>query len=311
MSEKEVVFGAGTPLGAAVVRYLAAEGRAVRAVVSDPTNAIQFLPPRVEIVKGNPLDLAIVESACRDASTIYHCVLVRYHKWKEAAQSVMNNLLGHAIQTGMKFVFADPVYDSASYANNFDEQVLHAQEQGFTQVVVARFPQLYGPAIRNTLFDEVFDAIMANKRAYWIGSLDVPRDFLYIDDAARACAALGISPKAYGRKWDISGGTPITGKQFIELVFKEAGKEPDIGIWRAGLLRLAGILDYDSKEMVQLPYDYSKPMVLNGTDFNVWFPTFEYTPIQVGLRDTLEWYKTFLKPHGLREKYFPLTTLPP
>lgn len=310
MSELEVVFGAGTQLGGCVARNLADAGRAVRAVVGHRNVAQEHLPSSVEIVEGDPLDPGVVEDACQGATTIYHCMVFRHHKWKGAAQPVMNNILGYAIRTGTKFFFADPVYDAPSFVNNFDGETLDAQRQGLTEVLVARLPQLYGPGIRNILFDEVYDAVLSNKRAYWIENLDVPRDLLYIEDAGRACAALGMSPKAYGRKWDISAGTPLTGRQFIKYAFELAGKVPDLGIWRNRLLRVAGILDYDSKEMGELPYDYSQSMILDPVDFNTTFPSFEYTPIDAGLRETFEWYRNFLKPHSLRQKILPLTSLP-
>ena len=306
-----MVFGAGSPLGASVVRCLADAGEKVRAVVKNPDAAAGYLPASVEIAKGNPLDPDDVARACAGTDTIYHCVVFRSQKWRSTAHVIMGNLLGYAIQNRTGFVFADMVYDSQPYVNNFGDDVLSAHREGYIRGAVARLPELYGPGARSTLYDEIFDAILSDKKAYWVARLDAPRDLLFLEDAARAISSIGRSPKAYGRSWEISSGTPTTGQQFIELAFKLAGKPPRYGTWRKSFLKVAGILDYDSKELGEVPYDYSREMILNGADFSLYFPRFEYTPFQQGLAATFDWYKGFLKPRSLRERLLPVTSLPP
>ena len=307
----DVVLGGGTPLGASLSRNLAEAGRSVRAVLTTPMTEGTSLSPSVEAVMGNPLDPRVIEKTCADSETIYICLEFPHHDWKTLAHRVLNNAVCYAIENSKRIFLASPIYDAQSFRNSFDQQTLGAHREGFIQVLVARLPQLYGPGVRNVLFDEVYDSVLSEKtKAHWVGDLDVPRDLLYIEDAGRACAALGMSPMAYGRKWDVSQGTPITGRQFLEHAFAMAGKTPDIRKWRNGLLRIGGILDYDSKEMAELPYDYSKPMMVDGTDFIQHFPDFEFTPVDVGLRTNFEWYQSFLKPHTRLQRYLPLSSLP-
>jgi nucleoside-diphosphate-sugar epimerase len=310
-SDLDVVFGAATPLGESLVRNLANAGRRVRAVMTNREFQDESVPGSVEVWEGNPLDSKIVEEMCDGVATIYLCLEFQHHDWKNVAQRILNNVVCYAIERSVRVFLALPLFDAKGFRNNFDEQTLDAQREGFTEVLVARLPQLYGPGLRNTLFDAVYDSILSDKKkAHWVGSLDIPRDFLYIEDAGRACASLGLSPMAYGRTWDISTGTPVTGRQFIEYAASLAGKTLELGIWQNRLLRVAGVLDFDSKQVAELPYDYSRPMVVDGTDFMENFPGFEFTPIDAGMTEVFDWYRNFLKPHNLLQKYLPLNSLP-
>jgi len=307
----DVVLGGGTPLGNSLAGVLGEAGRRVRTVLTTAGVEESSLPPSVEVVVGNPLDPRVVHKTCADAETIYLCLEFPHPKWKTLAHGVLNSVVCYAIENSKKLVLAYPVYDAENFRNNFDEQTMAAHREGFIQVLVARLPQIYGPGVRNVLFDEVYDSVLSDKtKAHWVGDLDVPRDFIYIDDAARACAALGTTPSAYGRKWDVSQGTPITGRQFLEYTFGLAGKPADVRKWRNGLLRVAGILDDDSREMAGLPYDYSKPMIVDGSDFVGGFPEFEFTPPDEGLTAAFDWYRGFIKPHSRLQRYLPVSSLP-
>jgi hypothetical protein len=67
-----------------------------------------------------------------------------------------------------------------------------------------------------------------------VGNLDVQDNFAFIEDAAAACSMLSETASSYGEVWHVPGAGPITGRGFIDLVFKAAGKKPNIGVLSEG-----------------------------------------------------------------------------
>src|SRR5713101_5271440 len=69
----------------------------------------------------------------------------------------------------------------------------------------------------------------------WIGKLDVPHDFVFIDDAAAAAIMLAGAEELPGQVWHVPGPGPLTGREFVEMVFQMAGTRPSVGVMGGGL----------------------------------------------------------------------------
>jgi nucleoside-diphosphate-sugar epimerase len=68
---------------------------------------------------------------------------------------------------------------------------------------------------------------LRGKRARWLGSLDQPHTLNYLDDIARALVTLGECDDADGQVWHLPAAEPLTGQQFLALVFEAAGHPPE------------------------------------------------------------------------------------
>jgi nucleoside-diphosphate-sugar epimerase len=287
MNETQVVFGAAGALGAVVVRRLTAEDKPVRIVVRDVERARKVLPPSADIVTGDATDAESVPTACRNASIIYHCVNVPYSKWMAVMPTVTDNILMGARDAKARLVFPGNVYGYGPFQTipatedhplaatskkgllriTLERKLMDAHRSGDIRLVIPRFPDYYGPNVTNKLVAPIFEAALAGKKASWLGELDVPHDLVYIDDAAAACVLLGATESAYGQAWHVPGAGPITGRQFIEMAFKAAGKKPKISVMGRGFFRFFGLLVPDAREMLELLYEFEKPLVLDGSKF--------------------------------------------
>ena len=158
-------------------------------------------------------------------------------------------------------------------------------------VVIPRFPDWYGPNVTSRPVGPIFMAALEGKRANWIGDLETPHDLVFIEDAATACIRLGETESAYGQTWHVPGPGPLTGRQFIEMVFQAAGTEPNIGAMGGDMLRFLGLFSRDHREMLELLYEFEEPLVLDGSKFAGAFPGFQYTPHQEAIRKTLAWFQ--------------------
>jgi len=102
---------------------------------------------------------------------------------------------------------------------------------------------------------------------------------------------LGKTASSYGEMWHVPGPGPITGREFIDMAFKTAGKKPNIGILNERMIREAGQLNAEVQELIELLYEFEEPLVLDGSKFSTKFPLFRYTSHEEGIKKAIHWYQ--------------------
>lgn len=311
MEELHVVFGAHGPLGAAIVRQLAKEGRPVRAVVRKAAAERFTWPPRVEVFHGDAVYRRSAIDAAKGASVVYRCIPVRYSLWADVWQTATENIIAAAhhakarlVSPGNVYVYGDysdapadeshplsPAGQKAELRVQTQEALWRAHRAGDVQVVIPRMPDPYGPYVTNRVFGSLFEAASHGRAAPWFGDLDVPRDFLFILDAAAATVLIGGRPEAYGQVWHVPGAGPMTAREFIDRVYREAGHEPRIHQLSPTAVRLKGMVDAETREFLEFRYLFEKPSVLDGSKFAAAFPEFRYTSHDEAISCTLDWFR--------------------
>ena len=195
-----------------------------------------------------------------------------------------------SIEAGATLVYASPLVLSETENNQLEEDVLNGHRWNIMKSVVVRMPQLYGPGVVNRLWEAIFESAASGEKAHWIGDPAVLRSLLYVNDAAGKMVTIGKSVWAYGRRWSLAGAGPISGAEFMELAYKAAMKTPKYGHWGRGIM-ITGILGSDSRKLLEIPYDYYSPFVINGADFQRAFPSSTYKPHVEAIAETYEWFK--------------------
>ena len=322
MKETHVVFGSTGALGSAIVRRLREEGKLVRAVARDTELAAQLLPPSAGIVHGDLADPKSIMSACSEAAVVYHCVNIRYSEWVKYMPVLTENILEATRRVGARLVFPGNVYGYGPLQSipateghpqaatsrkgqlrlRLERMLMDAHRAGHVPVVIPRFPDLYGPNVTNPLMAPIFRAALAGKEAGWPGKLDMPHDLVYVDDAARASVLLAETDFAYGETWHVPGPGPMTGRQFVEMVFQASGTAPKVRSLGRLLFRLFGILIPDAGEMVEILHLFEQPLVLDGSKFAEAFPSFQYTRHEDAIRQTVEWFRQQQVPSAARAR---------
>jgi nucleoside-diphosphate-sugar epimerase len=287
------VFGAGRPLGTAVVQRLRTVGERARAVVFDQSQVSNRFDPSVETVVADPTNSQSVERACRGATVIYNCFEPPLSRWRELTTKVNSDLLLIAINGRAALVMVSRLFNSEGENQSMEAEALEAYRTGVGKAVVAQIPQPYGPGLVGGAIPDVFDAVIKGEKAYWPGPLDVRRSMVYSLDAADALVGLARNEFAYGRTWSVAGPGPLTGRQFTETAFRAAEKTPQIGSGPRG--PVAKVLGAHRGT----PYDYEVEFVLDGSAFSLAFPGFSFTPHDTAIAATLEWYRDRIE---LRQK---------
>jgi nucleoside-diphosphate-sugar epimerase len=316
MRETHVVFGACGALGSAIVRALVADGEPVRSVVDDEEEAKEILPPGTAVVYGDATDPDGARRACRGATIIYHCVNVAHIQWLQLMPQMHETIIDAARESRALVVFPGNVMGYGPFQqlpaneehplaaetrkgrlrNAMEQRLMQVHEAGEISAVIPRFPDLYGPNVTNPQMAPLFRSALSGKTGTWPGKLDVPHDLLYVDDAARACLLLASTPTTRGQVWHVPGPGPLTGRQFIEMVFEAGGNRPKTRALGRTLFRFFGALIPNAGEMAEILYLYEQPMVLDGSKFASAFPSFSYTPHREAIRRTVEWFSEYYPP---------------
>ena len=311
--ERHVVLGASGGTGSAVVRELAARKLPVRAVTRGD---IVDLPDDVEHV---PADVGTIEGArraCHGAAVVYHCVQPDYTKWAELFPPLTQAVIEGATVSGAKLVFADNLYlygppdgpmteettqraagTKGRVRIEMAEAILRAHADGRLRTTIGRSSDYYGPRGTNTTAgDNIMKPALRGRKTRWLGSLDQPHTLNYLEDMARALVILGERDDADGQAWHLPAAEPLTGRQFLELVFAEAGHPPKISVASRPVIRLLGLVKPRVRELNETMYQFDRPFVSDATRFQTTFGPFEPTPHSEAVSRTVTWFGQFYGP---------------
>jgi nucleoside-diphosphate-sugar epimerase len=303
-----VVIGAGGGTGSAVVIELAGRDLRVRAVTrsgrGDVPEGVQQMAADVGTPEG-------ARQACEGAAVVYHCAQPPYTKWPELFPPMTRAVLEGAAAAGAKLVFADNLYvygapdgpmreESPQRAKGekgrtrieMADAVLGAHAEGRLRVTVGRASDYYGPrGTASTVGENLMKPALRGKRTRWLGSLDQPHTLNYLEDMARALVTLGERDEADGQVWHLPAAEPLTGRQFLEMVFEEAGHPPKLGVASRPMIRIGGLVNPLLRELNETLYQFERPFVSDASKFQAAFGPFEPTPHPTAVRRTVDWFR--------------------
>ena len=172
------------------------------------------------------------------------------------------------------------------------DAVLGAHAEGRLRCTIGRSADYYGPrGTTSTVGDNIMKPALRGKRARWLGSLDQPHTLNYLEDMARALVTLGERDEADGEVWHLPAAEPLTGRQFLELLFEEARKPPKIGVASRPMIRIGGLFNPLIRELNETLYQFERPFVSDASKFDGAFGPFEPTPHPEAVRRTVDWFQ--------------------
>jgi nucleoside-diphosphate-sugar epimerase len=304
VSVLDLVLGSTGSLGSAVVNELTSSGKPVRALVRDPAKARKVFadPDRVDLVEGS----------VEDVQTLFHnCVNAPYPQWS-TLPAIHGRITDAAGRAKARMVFPGNVY---IYGHTGAEKVredhprnpcsrkgrlrlqledtfMRLSHDGAVPCVIVRFPDFYGPSAAS-IADGIFRSALGNKRARWYGRLDAVHEFIFTSDAARAMVIASGRPDAAGQDFNVPGPDPIRVRDWIDIVFRQAGFEPKMTGTSPVFVRLAGLFNPIAREFAEMQYLTEEPLILDGSKFSSFFGTkYPARSYEDGIRETLNWLRT-------------------
>ena len=308
-NDLHVVLGASGGIGSALVEELVERGHRVRAVSrSGDTTGIEG----VEGVNADVSTTEGVKVAVAGAAVVYHAAQPDYTKWPEEFPPMTDVVISGAENAGAKLVFADNLYMyGAGTTRLMTEEtpqeatsrkgrtrilmagrLLEAHRSGRVRVTMGRASDYYGPRGTGSLAgDTLFGAAVEGKTVRWPASLDVPHQFNYLPDIARALVTLGEREEADGAVWHLPAAEPLTGRRFAEMVFAEVGGSPKVGVLSKTMTRLIGTFVPPLREFPEIWYQYEKLFFADTSKFERAFGPFEPTPHEAAIESTVDWFR--------------------
>ena len=253
-----VTGGAGF-IGAAVVERLLAEGHAVTAFDDLSTGDRANLPPDVELVAGDVRDRHAVARACRGRDAVIHlaafvsvpasfteaarCRAVNLDGTRHVLDGAARAGVGRVVLASTAAVYgpgpavptneAAPPAPASPYA---DSKLAAERAVGGTrplglQTAALRFFNVYGPRQRPDsayagVVAKAMGRIGAGEPMVVFGDGLQTRDYVYVDDVARAVVTAAFHPAADGLVANVGRGEELTLLELIAAVGRVVGREP-------------------------------------------------------------------------------------
>jgi nucleoside-diphosphate-sugar epimerase len=302
-----VVIGASGGIGSAVTRRLAKGGNAVRAV---NRSGQMELPDGAESMAADATDLASTRQACQGAAVVYNCVHPRPGEEYERFVTMSENIITGAEAASAKLILAASVYPYGVVDRPMTEDMpdnpaeptgkLHAKgvqmameahESGRVQVAVGRSSNYFGTnAGRSYAGDGIFYNALAGKSASVIGKVDMPHTYTYVDDFADGLIILGQRDEALGQVWHVPSAETISTRQFIDMVYGQAGQKTKIMAGTRIPLTVMSLFSSHMKFALQVLYQFDRPFVVDHSKFEKAFGS-NPVPHEEAMGRTLAWYR--------------------
>lgn len=154
---------------------------------------------------------------------------------------------------------------------------------------ILHLPDFYGPEVHVSTLQNALNEAASGKTVNWLGKADVQREYIYVPDAMRIAAAIGVRAESSGGHWCLSGGGPVSGRQVADMAGRHLGRPVKLRSVGLRTLRLIGLFNKDLRGFLQVAPDYMKPVRYNAHKLQGLLEPPQLTPYDVAIGQTLTW----------------------
>ena len=306
---KVALFGAAGAIGQSIAAALSSEGKPYRVVGRTEASLRKtFGADRLaEIVTWNPDSPASVRAAATGVETLIYLVGVNYWQF-ELHPELMRKTLAGAIAAGVKNIIligtvypygmakANPVReDQPREPNSFKGRMRKAQEEllmqahadGRINATVLRLPDFYGPGVETSLLHLAAVAAVNGGTADMVGPIDPPHEFVFVPDVGPVVAKLVDTPAAFGKIWNLAGAGITSQRELVSEMERQTGKKLKLRVAGKTMLRLIGLFKPVMREMVEMNYLLTDPVIMDDSALQQLIGPIRKTPYAEGIRQTL------------------------
>lgn len=305
--KKALVLGASGGMGYAIVEELAARGIEVTAFARSKEKMEKLFGTNknVKIQPGDVFNKQDLDLASKNVDVIFHAVNIPYSEWEEKQPRLMTNVVEAAERENTKLAIVDNIYSygrgNGSKVNEEFPKNPHTKKgkirvelgniatKAKVPVLIAHFPDFYGPNAVNAMLHYTFEKMVQNKKAMFVGDQTNAREYIFTPDGAKAIIELSLNENAYGQIWNIPAAGVITGEEVVKIASDHLLYHKKVSTVTKNMIRLLGIFDKQMKEVVEMLYLTEDPVVLDGAKFKREIGTLPATPYEEGIKRTLEY----------------------
>ncbi|HEY4429968.1 MAG TPA: NAD-dependent epimerase/dehydratase family protein [Paenibacillus sp.] len=265
-------------------------------------------PAALKLMAGDVFNVQDILAAAQDVDVIFHSASVPYNEMSTRLLPMGEAVMEAANTLGIKVVAVDGIYPYGRRQNDkpIDEEypknphtkkgkvkleferMFFSRRWSNTQGLIVRLPDYYGPTANEASYlGSTLESIAAGKPAMFIGNMNVPREYVYLPDAAVMIVELACREEAYGQNWNIPGTGTISGRDIVKIAqVAQGSKKPVISVGRIGL-SLLGTFVPVMKEIVEMLYLTQEPVILSGGKYERNVGPIPTTPFEQGITETV------------------------
>ncbi len=315
--KKALVLGASGGMGYALVNELAA--RDIQVVAFSRTKeklvALFQQQPNVTIYTGDVFNEEQLRKASHGVDVIFHAISFPYQEWEAKHMRCLTIIIGVAQAQQAKIALVDNIYaygrQSANIVTESARKNPHTKKgkirlamanmlkESRVPSLIVHMPDLYGPNAENTILHETLKSIIRDKKANYVGNMQVAREFLYTFDGAKAMVELALRSNTYHQNWHVSAVHTITGAQLVTILRDITGYKREVRTVSKAMISMLAIFSPFMKEMKEMMYLTEEPVILSGEKYEKAIGPLPQTSYKEGLQETLLWLKKREQQHAM------------
>lgn len=307
------IYGAAGAVGRVLAPELARRRHTVRLVgrSEEPLRRLQATVPGAEVLAADIAEAAQARLAASGLDAVVYAVGVPYHQF-ELHPQLMRTALGGALGAGVRrFVHISNVYvyglPQGTPVNEThplqphtvkgryrleQEDLVRAAHSTAMRTTILRPPGFYGPNVELSFAHGIITAALAGKAAPVLAPVDIPQEHVYVPDLAPVLARMLESETVWGEAFNIAGAGSITMREFADAIFAAAGTKRKLQVATPLMVRFLGLFSPFMRELVEMDYLQSNPVLLDDAKLRAAIGPIEKTPYSVGTRLSVEAART-------------------
>ncbi len=309
--EKAIVLGATGAMGYALVHNLHSKGVKTYAYCRNLKKAKELFDDlkNVEVIEGDVRDSEQLDRAMKEVDVAFVSLNIPYQQWSKELLPLFEEVFKAAFATGTKVAVVDNIYSYSTNKQVITEDTskepatnkgkvrkalylnMEAWMKRGLSIVIAHFPDFYGPHAENTMLQQTIQTALAGKRPQYLGPIDKEREFIYTFDGADALITLAMDETAYQQSWNITGIKPIKGEEIISILQRLTGNTKKPFVIRTRMIRFLGFFSPFMRELTEMMILTENPVFLDGTKFEQAFGPRVKTSFDQGLRQVISQMK--------------------
>jgi len=277
-----VVTGAG-PVGYTIAEQLAGLGHPVRVLTRSGSGPDHPLVEKMRVDASDPEQL---KEAVAGSTAIFHCIHGSAYSaaaWAAELPRAEQAVMDAAAAAGAVVVFPESLYsyseperimtessprEAAGGKRGIRTALLKARRAHAANTVSVVAGDFFGPRVKMAHAGErMVTPILAGKRLQFIGSASQPHSFTYVPDLAAAMIAAAGKPELWNSVLHAPTGAAVTQRDIAVAHAQAAGlTEPKVSAVPGWVLRAAGLVSTDMRELAELLYQFERPFVMDSSE---------------------------------------------
>lgn len=308
--KKITLLGAAGAIGRSIADALNRAGKEYRVVGRNRSNLNSAFGSTklAEIVTWNPDDRDSARAALRGSDPLVYLIGVPYNQFqlhpilmRKTIEAAVSENVERLVLIGTVYPYGRPQTtpvseDHPRQPHTFkgrmrkeqEDALLEADAAGKIRGTILRLPDFYGPNVENSFLHGLFKAAASGGTANMVGPIDTPHEFVFVPDVGPVVIALAGNSGSWGRWWNLAGAGALTQHEIAERVFAMVSSRPRLRVAGKNTLRLLGLFNPFMRELVEMHYLLTTPVLLDDSALLKLLGDIPRTPYDEGLRFCLD-----------------------